>query len=389
MEAENEPMVQAEAGNPPSLSDQSNMLQSEKQVVPPTAQQGPSSAQVYESQPMSKNALKKLKRQQKWDEEVDLRRARRKEKVKEKRERKRELLSDPKKTSQDPSSSTLLSEGKTSTQAETRKRSHARPRQLPVSLIIDCSFDDFMTEKEIKSLAAQVTRSYSENSRTHYRAHLMISSYGGALKERFEGVLASHHQGWKGVRFLEEDYAEAASQARKFMRENGGGEILGALKDEAKPVTEHAEEQPMNDVVYLTSDSPDTLTEISPYTTYVIGGIVDRNRHKGICYKRAMDRGFKTAKLPIGDFMKMSSRFVLATNHVVEIMLRWLELGDWGEAFLRVVPKRKGGVLKESAHESETGGDTEEGEDTNEASNMEDIHTAVEAVSEDRPSNVA
>jgi len=42
----------------------------------------------------------------------------------------------------------------------------------------------------------------------------------------------------------------------------------------------------------------------------------------------------------------MNSRSVLATNHVSEIMLKWLELGDWGEAFIQVIPKRKGGKLR-------------------------------------------
>lgn len=44
--------------------------------------------------------------------------------------------------------------------------------------------------------------------------------------------------------------------------------------------------------------------------------------------------------------MEMQSRKVLATNHVNEIMVKWLECGDWGEAFMKVIPKRKGGQLK-------------------------------------------
>jgi len=117
------------------------------------------------------------------------------------------------------------------------------------------------------------------------------------------------------------------------------------------------------EIVYLTSDSPDTLTALSPYSTYIVGGLVDKNRHKGICYKIACERGIKTAKLPIGEYMDMQSRKVLATNHVVEIMIRWLECGDWGEAFMKVIPKRKGGKLREGEQKGDGENNKEEDDD--------------------------
>jgi tRNA (guanine9-N1)-methyltransferase len=48
-------------------------------------------------------------------------------------------------------------------------------------------------------------------------------------------------------------------------------------------------------------------------------------------------------------------------------MLKWLETGDWGEAFLSVIPKRKEAKLKtkgESGHEN--GKDESESEDVEE-----------------------
>lgn len=124
------------------------------------------------------------------------------------------------------------------------------------------------------------------------------------------------------------------------------------------------------DVVYLTSESPYTLQRLEPHTSYVIGGLVDKNREKGLCYRRAREKGIRTARLPIGEFMVLKSRQILATNHVVEIMLKWLECEDWGEAFMAVIPKRKGGkLIGEEGEEgaSELVGDEDASDDDEEA----------------------
>lgn len=74
--------------------------------------------------------------------------------------------------------------------------------------------------------------------------------------------------------------------------------------------------------------------------------------YQGICHKKAAEQGIQTAKLPIGDYIKMASRVVLTTNQVVEIMLKWLECRDWQEAFLKVIPARKGPEAKEVKKET-------------------------------------
>ncbi|KAI4135116.1 MAG: hypothetical protein LQ347_000934 [Umbilicaria vellea] len=297
--------------------------------------------------PLSKNQLKKLKRHQVWEASRVSRKAKRKEKMQEKKERKRAAFEE---AASAAGVANLASgdESLENTYEGPKKVLHRRAVQLPITFVIDCDFDDLMLDKERVSLAAQLTRCYSDNHKAPFKAHLAISSFGGKLKDRFENVLSGHHGSWRGVHFLDGDFVEAADQAKQWMKGTPGGKLAGIFAAESHHESAAvAENTEAGEVVYLTSDSPHTLTELKPYSTYIIGGIVDRNRHKGVCYKRAMDRGVKTAKLPIGDYLQMASRFVLATNHVAEIMLRWLELGDWGEAFLHVVPKRKGGVLKE------------------------------------------
>lgn len=382
------------------------------------------------AQPMSKNQLKKLRKREEWEAGRDYRKAKRKQKTQERKARKRAAKEEEEQRLQ------LLQEGQAGDSGAAKippipsKPRFSRPVQVPMTIIIDCGFDDLMMEKERISLGSQVTRSYSDNWRAPFQTNLVISSWGGQLKERFDTVLNKHYLNWKGVKFCEGDFVEAARQAEEFMKGPKGGKLKGLFEKatavdngqgqgqgqgqgetsnkiessqvprssepdlptsngqtdqpetttlenanpaqterlpppsepEPKPTTTQSEESsPTGEIIYLTSDSPDTLTTLSPYSTYIIGGLVDKNRHKGICYRRACERGIRTAKLPIGEFMEMTSRKVLATNHVVEIMIRMLEgNGDWGEAFERVIPKRKGGRLRSGGRATGHGGEGKE-----------------------------
>ncbi|TGO42137.1 hypothetical protein BHYA_0012g00530 [Botrytis hyacinthi] len=365
-------------------------------------------ANSNEPNPLSKSQLKKRRKQEEWEANKSKRTEFRRIKRKEKQARKAAaqaagLLPPP-----PPSSS-------------------RRPVQVPVSFLIDCDFESYMMEKEIISLTAQVTRCYSDNRTAVYRGHMGISGWGGKMKERFEGVLAGNFNSWKGVKFMEEGWMEAAVIMDGLMRGPEGGKLLGALATEngleeykkprrgskkleaesadadaesaeavqlqvdkqlipsipkaseasdSTPATNSSSTAP--NIVYLSSDSENTLTTLSPYTTYVIGGIVDKNRHKGLCYKRACDAGIPTAKLPIGEYMTMQSRTVLTVNHVMEIMIRWLETGDWGKAFLKVIPKRKEARLKAKGN---NGG--AEGEEDNEGEDGDGLDEDEEEKSED------
>lgn len=61
------------------------------------------------------------------------------------------------------------------------------------------------------------------------------------------------------------------------------------------------------DLVYLTADAETVLESLDASKIYIVGGLVDRNRWKGITAEKAARQGIATAKLPIADHMKMLS----------------------------------------------------------------------------------
>ena len=119
-----------------------------------------------------------------------------------------------------------------------------------------------------------------------------------------------------------------------------------------------------NDIVYLTSESPNELSEIDDTKVYIIGGLVDYNKLKRHCLGLAEDRGLTTAHLPLARYLDMRSRKVLTIDQVFRVILSVGGGVCWKDALLHALPPRKGAKGKEEEEEEEKdcSGDGEEGQ---------------------------
>src|SRR5579859_4524627 len=199
----------------------------------------PGSTTQLQDAPLSKNALKRALKRKRWEETKDSRKALKKAKLKDKKE-KMKVAGQPLKKRK------LVVEGQV---------------ESGIKVVIDCSFDDLMTDKvfppevdvdakEITSMSSQLTRCHAENRRSLKTVELFITSLTGQLADRMETTLKGVHHHWKGVHVSTEAYDA----------------VLGAV--------------PPNNFVYLTADSNHVIEALENDKVYIIGGLVDRNRHK-------------------------------------------------------------------------------------------------------------
>ena len=99
-------------------------------------------------------------------------------------------------------------------------------------------------------------------------------------------------------------------------------------------------------LIYLTSDATDILYTLDKNCTYIIGGIVDRNRFKNLTYYKASNQYIRTAKLPIQEYFHLTKTHILTVNHVYEILLNFSKSNNWYDALKQVIPARKGLNIK-------------------------------------------
>jgi tRNA (guanine9-N1)-methyltransferase len=63
---------------------------------------------------------------------------------------------------------------------------------------------------------------------------------------------------------------------------------------------------------------------------------------QALCKNKAQSQSIRTARLPIGIYLKeLPTRKVLTVNQVVDILLKWVEYRDWRKALFDVIPMRK------------------------------------------------
>ncbi|CAI9760226.1 unnamed protein product [Fraxinus pennsylvanica] len=269
-----------------------------------------------EPQPMSKNAKKRLLKQQRYEAKKAEKKALEKEQKKREVERKRKEWDEKLASVSQEEREKLIEERKGLRKERMEKRSEERENKIKKlneaksngqNVVIDLEFAHLMNSSELNSLVQQIMYCYAVNSRCASPAHLWLTSCVGEMQ--------NHLQRLPGY--------------DKWVIEKEDRSYIEAFQDQKEKL------------VYLTADSENVLNELDPRAIYIIGGLVDRNRWKGITMKKAEEQGIQTAKLPIGDYLKMSSSQVLTVNQVVEIILKFLEAKDWKDSFFQVIPQRK------------------------------------------------
>lgn len=251
-----------------------------------------STAENKQEDTVSKRQLKRLKKKEKYLANLPAKRAREKEKLKLRRSDARE-----KNIKLGPSRKEL-------------KRSTMSNSKCKIKVVLDFSFDDLMNPKDVSKCVNQAMRCYSKNRRSENPMQFYIVNFKGKSKEEM-----GKHNGYDNwdVNIHSEEYLELFNK---------------------------------DDLVYLTSDSDNVIETLEDDKVYIIGALVDHNSQKGLCYKIAKEQGIGHGHLPIGEHLDLKTRKVLAVNHVFEIMLNVCNGMNWKDAFIKVLPQRKGAKAK-------------------------------------------
>ena len=166
-------------------------------------------------------------------------------------------------------------------------------------MVIDCDFEDKMTEKEVKSLSQQLQYCVNINKQFAQPMNLIFTGVGDTLHNT---LAKSNYTNWQLQTYRTVNYIEATPVKSVYNDAEG---VEGIAKSR---------------LVYLTADSDVNIKELDPQDVYIIGGIVDRNRYVNLTLDRAKAQGIRHARLPIGDYVTLSSSAVLTVNHVFQII---------------------------------------------------------------------
>ncbi|CAE1178576.1 TRMT10 [Acanthosepion pharaonis] len=231
---------------------------------------------------LSKNQLRKLKKREKWL-------AIKADKRKHERAKKKKRYADAR------SQGISLGPSRKALKLNSMKNSKCQIR-----VAVDCSFDNLMSEKDVMKLVKQLQSCYSVNRRVENPLQFYVCGISGQTKERLDNI--GDCKNWD-VYFTAEKYTEKFEKAQ---------------------------------LVYLSSESENILTELENDKVYIIGGLVDHNSYKGLCHRLAVENDIAHAQLPISEYVQMKSRKVLTVNHVFEILLRYTESKDWKQSLCQI-----------------------------------------------------
>ncbi|VDL58041.1 unnamed protein product [Hymenolepis diminuta] len=258
-----------------------------------------------------------------------------------------------------------IAAGEVLPQAPRRQRISMADSNCRTRVILDCSFDNLMSFKDICKLAHQLSNCYSTNRNLPAPVQFYITGLGSAFDH---------------IDQTSEDLQKRAPKTESTLARLN---IVDAQNwDVHLKMEDYAELFPASSIVYLCAESPYELPDKfepaetsvssdgeSPIFTaddvYVIGGIVDHNHHTGLCYERAQKRGYRTARLPLERAgISVEGRHVLSLLHVFQALAFVLSAAhpDWSSALRVALPPRKTNKLPSAKKASSSNNQSQEEE---------------------------
>lgn len=308
--------------------------------------------------PISKNQLKKQREHERWLKTKDERKAKKKAKLKEKKRlfremKEKELMKSKKiKGNEGPENENTMSkitfsgsraeDAKDVSLTDENKRKTVGPYKTKEELrdefkskaknglrvIIDLDFEHLMNNRLNNSMIRQVSDIYSVNRRSENPFRLILLQCGEQMKE---GLTKFQYKNWAGVEVY---FKEQIKSFEDFIKE-----VL--YKKELESDNKLTLDQIKKKIYYLSPDSENIIKDLELDCSYIIGGLVDRNKFKNICLNKAIDLGLNHGKFPIDQYIQMSGCKVLTTNHTFHILQEYQKTKNWETAFMSIIPKRK------------------------------------------------
>uniref|UniRef100_A0A182R3J3 RNA (guanine-9-)-methyltransferase domain-containing protein 1 n=1 Tax=Anopheles funestus TaxID=62324 RepID=A0A182R3J3_ANOFN len=189
--------------------------------------------------------------------------------------------------------------------------------QYGVNLVIDCSYDDYMNDKEMRNTAKQLMLCFALN-RTHaepFNIHHCNANFDKTTMKQLEKHLVQLRQPEFPFNITERSYMDLFPKER---------------------------------LVYLTPHCKTDLTEFNPDDVYIIGAMVDKSSQEPVSLGKAKKLGLRMARLPLDNYFQFKSGKSLTIDQMLAIMLELKTSNDFGKAF-QFVPRRKVTTYDEAA----------------------------------------
>ena len=222
-----------------------------------------------------------------------------------------------------------------------------------LKVIVDCGFPEgMMTASEARSLAGQLARCVGSNARAALPARLAFAgisfpcstsassaassssiSTAQLLSERLDNIDGRERWPVRWLASLEEEAAAIAAAAADAANDDAAADAGASADDAARSPSPNKKTNKGNKskLIYLSADSKQELSEsLDPAATFVIGGLVDRNRHRGAALSRALSLGIDTARLPLQSLggAVLNSSSVLTVDQTFALLLAAVNAGS-------------------------------------------------------------